>query len=122
MKTRKTLILIASLLMISLVSLAQSNPQKPCCPGRIVIDTNFLKKAMHIQIWLDTTSTMQFIIWHDTVYLLMLHAEMGMQRISDGSKCFTFKAQLSDNLFDQPPLSCGSTSFYQRRICKYYLL
>ena len=91
MKTRKTLILMASLLMISLASLAQTTPQKAGYPGRIVTDTNFLKKAMHIQIWKDTSSTMQFIIWHDTVYLLMLHAEVnGREKLQSGKETMAY--------------------------------
>ena len=65
-----------------------NNSSKSRVPGRIVTDTNFLKKAMHIQIWKDTSSTMQFIIWHDTVYLLMLHADMKMQQLFGRSMCF----------------------------------
>ena len=79
---------MTSLLLISLASLAQTTPQKAGSPVRIITDTNFLKKAMHIQIWPDTTNRMQFIIWHDTVYQLILHAEMKIQENSGRSFCF----------------------------------
>jgi hypothetical protein len=76
MKTKRILLLVTILLVITASVSAQSTQVIGQHPVKIITDTNFLKNGLHLQSWGDTSMMLKFIIWHDTLYLFMLHSEM----------------------------------------------
>jgi len=81
MKTKRTLLQFAILLIISVTAWAQSPEQFPGkYPVRIITDTSIFKNGVQFQIWPDTKLRLRFIIWQDTVYLLKICAELRLQK------------------------------------------
>ena len=74
MKTARTLYMLTVLLMVTISSGAQTIQQKAGqYPVKVIRDTISMKNTLHFQSLADTT--IKFMIWHDTVYIFMLHAE-----------------------------------------------
>jgi len=77
MKTKRILLQLSILLTITFQALAQA-PQHYAAkyPGKAITDTAALKNELRRQYLQDTNMRLQFIMSHDTLYLLILHADM----------------------------------------------